>query len=246
MRERHAEQGAWLPTAAPVAVDLPRLRPRGLVLDTDEGVKRGVQPVDARERRIHQLGGAEGCRSPPRPPPRRGSSPRSRRRSRPRSLTAARAGAPVAIRAAVAVGSLEGVQPLLQRGGLPVEVVVGARGLDRRMKLAELDRQLGDPLVGEAECAGTPRSAARSSRCRSPSLVLPLAAGPVQPTDAVLARAACRGSRHSAPTGLVPPAPRRAGGGRQHVDRGLADAPGLLPVGEAPGAEEDAAPGACR
>ena len=45
--------------AAPVLVDRPCPGQRVLGIEADEGVEFGVQPVDARERRFHQIGGGE-------------------------------------------------------------------------------------------------------------------------------------------------------------------------------------------
>ena len=50
-----------------------------------------------------------------------------------------------------AIGGPQRVQRLLEGGGQPVEVVIGPRGLDRRVKLAEFDRELGDPLVRKGD-----------------------------------------------------------------------------------------------
>ena len=57
--ERHARERAARLAAAPVPVHLPRPGQRVVALDADEGVEVGVQPVDARERRFHQIGGGE-------------------------------------------------------------------------------------------------------------------------------------------------------------------------------------------
>ena len=222
---------AGLPAAAPVAVDLPCAGSRGLVLDADEGVKRGVQPVDARERRIHQLGGAEPAA---RHRVRRLAEAHGRDLAAAPACAPGRAGAgPVAIRAAVPVGGLEGMQPLLQRGGLPVEVVIGARGLDRRMKLAELDRQLGHPLVGERNALALPvqppdRLAADRHRSHPPSRrgvgaadrrrasarrlprQPPLCANRSRPTSAA-PRRRWRAGRGSRSRRCAAPAPRRRG-----------------------------------
>ena len=56
--ERHARERPRL-AAAPVLVDLPRAGERVLGIEADEGMEVGIQPVDARERRFHQIGGGE-------------------------------------------------------------------------------------------------------------------------------------------------------------------------------------------
>ena len=56
--ERHARERPRL-AAAPVLVDLPRAGERVLGIEADEGMEIGIQPVDARERRFHQIGGGE-------------------------------------------------------------------------------------------------------------------------------------------------------------------------------------------
>ena len=50
-----------------------------------------------------------------------------------------------------AVSGPQRVQRLLEGGGQPVEVVIGPRGLDRRVELVEFDRELGDPLVRQRD-----------------------------------------------------------------------------------------------
>ena len=57
--ERHARERSGCLAATPVLVDLPRAGDRVLGIEADEGVEVGVQPVDARERRFHQIGGGE-------------------------------------------------------------------------------------------------------------------------------------------------------------------------------------------
>ena len=57
--ERHARERAGCLAAAPVLVDLPCPGQRVVALDADEGVEVGIQPVDARERRFHQIGGGK-------------------------------------------------------------------------------------------------------------------------------------------------------------------------------------------
>ena len=148
--ERHACERARGPAAVPVTVHIPRFGQRVLPLETDEGVKLGVQPVDAGERRLHQIGGGERAVS---------DGVRRLAEAERRDLAAlacrARAGlariARIGARSHVALGGPQCVQRLLEGGGQPVEVVVGPRGLDRRVKLAQLDGKLGHPLVRERD-----------------------------------------------------------------------------------------------
>ena len=146
MRERHARERAGFVPAAPVAVHCPRPCKRVLAVEADEGVQFGVQPVDPRKRRFHQIGGRQ-----------RTARDRVRRlaEAERRDLVRVRAGVPRSARGSIRWRTLFagpcGVQHLLERGGQPVEVVVGARGLHCRMQLAQLDRELPRPLVRERD-----------------------------------------------------------------------------------------------
>ena len=141
------------PTPAPVAVHLLRPRPRVFGIEADEGMEVRVHPGDARERRLHQIGGGERAV---------GDGVRRLAKAHGRDLVRrsglARAGARRGARARVrfVVSGPQRVQRLLEGGGQPVEVVDGANGLDRRVELAELDGQLGCSLVCQRDALALP------------------------------------------------------------------------------------------